>query len=238
MAASSIQVGSGLRRRRLSRPISRRFTMADGQHVEAGRHDPVADERAHVVLHQADAAQIRRPSSRLPSHPEAPRKTTENTIVMSAPIGLSQNESCSKRTWRSTSGRSRGTAEGATDRRLDRHCSRPVPGQAEVDVLERDASDREPAQRVPALERPSGELVQYGDIVLRLDLHHRAVPVTLDADRRNRAVAPGDTPRADAKRIVTAPRSRPPIEEGVPMATIACPNRTATRSASASTSSM
>ena len=59
--------------------------------------------------------------------PSSTRKTTENTIVISAPIGFSQNESCSKRTWRSTSGRSRGTAEGATDRGLDRHCPAPSP---------------------------------------------------------------------------------------------------------------
>ena len=34
------------------------------------------------------------------------RKTTENPIVKMAPIGFSQNDSCSKRTWRATSGRS------------------------------------------------------------------------------------------------------------------------------------
>ena len=30
------------------------------------------------------------------------RKTTEKAIVISAPMGLSQNDSCSKPTWRTT----------------------------------------------------------------------------------------------------------------------------------------
>ena len=38
--------------------------------------------------------------------------------------------------------------------------------------------------------------------------------------------------------MVTAPRSRPPMDAGVPLATISWPKSTATRSASASTSSM
>ena len=33
-------------------------------------------------------------------------KTTENPIVRTAPIGFSQKDSCSKRTWRATSGTS------------------------------------------------------------------------------------------------------------------------------------
>ena len=118
--------------------------------------------------------------------PSSTRKTTENTIVISAPMGFSQNESCSNRTWRSTSGRSPAPRKEPRAGVSTFIAPSPRPGQAEVDVLERDASDREPTQRVPALERPSGELVQDRHIVLRPDLHHRAVPVPLDADRRNR----------------------------------------------------
>ena len=41
-----------------------------------------------------------------PWRPSRMRKMTEKAIVMSAPIGLSQNDSCSNQTWRATRGRS------------------------------------------------------------------------------------------------------------------------------------
>ncbi len=46
------------------------------------------------------------------------------------------------------------------------------------------------------------------------------------------------TPSGRLKWIVTVPESRPPMEVGVPLATISALKRTATLSASASTSSM
>ena len=76
------------------------------------------------------------------------RKTVENPMVKMAPIGLSQKDSCSKRTCHPISLRSLEPLEGSGRRRRSGVRSWLRRGQIQVDVLQRHPGHGQPRQDV------------------------------------------------------------------------------------------
>ena len=125
--------------------------------------------------------------------------------------------------------------------------NRPSRNHAEVvmtiDNTDRTApaamNDKETLEISRRIERDAGSVYRInGRDVRQRDVQIFFADASSGAGSTGKGSSAGAIPSGRPNRMVTAPASRPPSDDGVPVATMRASARTATRSARASTSSM